>query len=214
MATPLSLLDHATRDDLRIFLERLQKSGKPEVRLVTQGETLAVYGCTQAPMGITDTVPVVLVMRAFALKREPETAVDATVQGRAVLDRIARLGIIGLQLDVPDVPAMAAWTGVLPPVTGWSPAGLIDQESLKQVAKEGITRVADALPQDPGEALVHKVRAAVWGAEIAPGIPAAAAFAAETMGFLSDEPARVAKSLTWTRISTPRGHVVVRALLG
>lgn len=214
MAATLTFSDHATRDDLRIFLERLQKSGKPEVRLVTRGATLAVYGCTQAPVTITDSVPVVLVMRAFELATEPAENIDVTVQGRALLDRLARLGIIGLALELPDVTAMAAWSGVLPPVAGWEPAGLVDAVSLAAVAEAGITRVAETLPQDPGDAVVHRVRSAVWGAEIAPGIPAAAAFAAEALGFLSEEPARVTRTLTWTRLTTPRGHVVVRSLLG
>lgn len=214
MAATLTFLDHATRDDLRIFLERLQRAGKPEVRMVTRGSTLAVYGCTQAPMGITDSVPVVLAMRAFELATEPEAPVDVTVQARSLLDRIARLGIIGLGLELPDVPAMAAWAGVLPPTSGWQLAGSIDAASLASVAEAGIARVADTLPQDPGEAVVHRVRAAVWGAEVAPGVPAAAAFAAEALGFLGEEPARVTRTLTWTRLTTARGHVVVRALLG
>lgn len=214
MAATLLFTDHATRDDLRIFLERLQKSGKPEVRLATHATTLVVYGCTQAPMGITDTVPVVLVMRAFELASEPESPVDVTVQGRALLDRIARLGIIGLALELPDMPVMAAWAGVLPPISGWEPVGAIDAASLSAVAEEGITRVAQALPQNPGEAVVHKVRSTVWGAEVAPGVPASAAFAAEALGFLGEEPARVTRSMTWTRLSTARGHVAVRALLG
>ena len=182
---------------------------------MTRGAVLAVYGCTQAPRGITDTVPVVLAMRGFALAEPADGDLDETVQGRALLDRIARLGIIGLALEMPDVTAMAAWAGVLPPVSGWSAAGALDTASLGEVAREGISRVAAALPEDPGEAVVHKVRASVWGAEIAPGIPAAAAFAAEALGFLdAAEPVRVSRSLTWTRLSTPRGHVLVRSLLG
>lgn len=215
MGATLQLADHATRDDLRIFLERLQRAGQDEVRLVTRGAVLAVYGCTQAPRGITDTVPVVLAMRGFALAEPAAEDLDETVQGRALLDRIARLGIIGLALEMPDVTAMAAWAGVLPPISGWSAAGALDTASLGEVAREGISRVAAALPEDPGEAVVHKVRASVWGAEIAPGIPAAAAFAAEALGFLdAAEPVRVSRSLTWTRLSTPRGHVLVRSLLG
>ena len=215
MGATLQLADHATRDDLRIFLERLQRAGQDEVRLVTRGAVLAVYGCTQALRGITDTVPVVLAMRGFALAEPAAEDLDETVQGRALLDRIARLGIIGLALEMPDVTAMAAWAGVLPPVSGWSAAGALDTASLGEVAREGISRVAAALPEDPGEAVVHKVRASVWGAEIAPGIPAAAAFAAEALGFLdATEPVRVSRSLTWTRLSTPRGHVLVRSLLG
>ncbi|QIK64463.1 hypothetical protein G7068_15535 [Leucobacter viscericola] len=215
MAATLLLADVATRDDLRIFLERLLRTGQAEVRLVTRGSALAVYGCTQMPRGITDPVPVVLVMRAFALAEDPSESVDTTVQARAILDRIARLGIVGRTLELPDVTVMAAWAGVLPPTSGWEAAGSVDGASLATVAAEGIERVASLLPENPGEAVVQKVRASVWGAEIAPGLPAAAAFAAETLGFLVDgEPVRRSQSLTWTRLTTERGHVLVRSLLG
>lgn len=214
MSDPLLFADVATRDDLRILLERLQRSGEPEVRLVTRGRVLAVYGCTQAPRGITDPVPVVLVMRAFALADEPARPVDATVEGRALLDRLARLGPVGRALEVPDVAALAAWAGVLPPVSGWRPRGRIDVSSLRAVAEEGIRRVAAALPDQPGEAVVHRVRADVWGAEVAPGVPAAAAFAAEAMGFLGEADVRVSASLTWIRLSSERGHVLVRGFPG
>jgi hypothetical protein len=208
------LADVATRDDLRIFLERLLRAGQAEVRLVTRGSVLAVYGCTQMPRGITDPVPVVLVMRAFALAEEPEEAVDVTVQARAILDRIARLGIVGRSIDLPDVTAMAAWAGVLPPTSGWQVLGAVDPESLARVAAEGIGRVAALLPADPGDAVVQRVRASVWGTEIAPGLPAAVAFAAEALGFLGDdEPAQQARSATWTRVTTRRGHVLVRSVL-
>lgn len=214
MNAPLALADRATRDDLRVFLERLLRAGQPEVRLVTRGSALAVFGCTQAPLGITDPVPVVLVMRAFALREDRAEPVDETVQARSLLDRIARLGGAEIELDVPDAPAMAAWAGVLPPIGGWEPAGAIDAASLRRVAAEGIERVAAALPEQSGEAVVRRVRAAVWGAEIAPGLPASAAFAAEALGLIGDEPLRVARSLTWTRLTSARGHVLVRSLLG
>ncbi|UOQ58372.1 hypothetical protein MUN78_05925 [Leucobacter allii] len=214
MADTVLLEDHATRDDLRIFLERLGRAGQPEVRVTSRGRALAVYGCTQAPRGLTDPVPVVLVMRAFALAEAP-VPIDSTVAVRALLDRIARLGIVGLALELPEVTAMAAWSGVLPPVSGWDAAGALDAPSLRRVADEGIGRVAALLPEEPGEAVVQRVRASVWGAQIAPGVPAAAAFAAEVMGFLRDEE-RVAlsRSVTWTRLSARRGHVLVRSLLG
>ena len=106
----------------------------------------------------------------------------------------------------------AAWAGVLPPVSGWQPAGVVDGPSRVAVANQGLERVADALPDSPGEAVVRKVRESVWGAEIAPGVPAAAAFAAEVMGFLLDEPrVPLARSMTWTRLDTSRGQVLVRA---
>lgn len=227
MTTQLEIADHPTRDDLRVFLERLQRAGQPEVRLVTRGAALAVFGCTQAPAGLLDPVPVVLVMRVCALgggaaagagaaaAATPQHEVDVTVSGRALLDRIARMGPLGRVLELPDVQVTAPWAGVLPPVAGWESAGSIDAASLLAVAEQGIARVAEALPTDPGEALVRQVRAAVWGAEVAPGVPAAAAFAAEAMGFLRAEAtAKLSRTLTWTRLSTSRGHVLVRNFSG
>lgn len=215
MSTPLRLADHATRDDLRIFLERLERAGRAEVRMVTRGSTLAVFGCTQAPAGLLDPLPVVLAARAFALADPPAAPVDATVAGRALLDRIARMGLLGLDLDVPDATLAAAWAGVLPPTGGWEPAGALDAASLAAVAAEGVERVASALPEQPGEAVVQKVRAQVWGAPIAEGIPAAAAFAADALGFLRDEQVlRISRSRSWVRLSASRGDVLVRGGLG
>ncbi|MBC9926898.1 hypothetical protein ICM49_05095 [Leucobacter sp. cx-169] len=216
MATSsFTLADPSTREDLKIFLERLQRSARPEVRLLARGGVLAVYGCTQAPAGLLDSTPVVLVMRGFALAEptdgETSEPFDALVEGRAILDRIARLSFAGRTIELPPNQVTAAWAGVLPPVSGWEPVASIDGPSLAAVAKDGIERVAQALPQDPGEALVTKVRASVWGAEIAPGIPAAAAFALEAAGFLSGESvARQYTSSTWSRLSTDRGHALVR----
>lgn len=210
MSAPLVLADAATRDDLKIFLQRLLRAGEPEVRLVTRGRALAVFGCTQAPRGLLDALQVVLVMRAFGLAEEPGAAVDATVPGRALLDRLARLGIAGRELELPEAPAFAAWAGVLPPMSGWSPAGALDAASLRAVASEGIARVAAALPEQPGDPVVHRVRSEVWGAPVADGVPAGAAFAAEAMGFLGDEPVRLATSRSWARLTTARGSVLVR----
>ena len=131
MTTQLEIADHPTRDDLRVFLERLQRAGQPEVRLVTRGAALAVFGCTQAPAGLLDPVPVVLVMRVCALgggaaagagaaaAATPQHEVDVTVSGRALLDRIARMGPLGRVLELPDVQVTAPWAGA-----GVSKAGL------------------------------------------------------------------------------------------
>lgn len=215
MTQQIHFVDHASRDDLKVFLERLQRAGQAEVRLLSRGAVLAVFGCTQAPAGLMDTVPVVLVMRACSLRDEPAEAIDVTVLGRALLDRIAHMGMIGLTLDLPGSVVSAAWAGVLPPFGGWEAQGVIDASSLEGVAKQGIERVAEALPDNPGDALVRKIRGAVWGAEILPGLPAAAAFAAESMGFLREQATvQMAKTLTWTRLDTANGQVLVRSLLG
>lgn len=223
MTMQLELLDHPTRDDMRVFLERLQRSGQPEVRLLTRVDALAVFGCTQAPAGLLDPVSVVLVMRAFALRprggADPHVSeraeVDLTVPGRALLDRFARMGVRGLSLELPEVTSTAAWAGVLPPTSGWQTSGVIDGASLRAVAQQGSERVAAALPADAGDPLVRQVRQSVWGAEVAPGVPAAAAFAAEVVGFLQAEPrVTLSRTLTWTRLSTSRGEVLVRNFHG
>jgi hypothetical protein len=218
MPPTLQLADHATRDDLRTYLERLLRAGRPEVRLVTRGAVLAVFGCTQAPEGLTDPVPTVLVLRSFALAEPlapPGSEVDLVAPARSLLDRIARMGVLGRALELPDAEVTAAWAGVLPPTSGWEPAGAVDAASLARVAEEGMTRIAAALPDAPGDAVVRQVRRAVWGGEIAPGLPAAAAFAAEAMGFLGgDGGVGMSATLTWRRLTTGRGEVLVRTFLG
>jgi len=225
MTRSLLLADHASRDDLRIYLERLEHAGRPEVRLVARGAVLAVFGCTQAPESILDQVPVVLGLRSFALRGDDDDTedhaapvCDLVVSARALLDRIARLGRIGLELELPDSDLTAAWAGVLPPVHGWEAAGVLDAASLATVAAEGMSRITAALPESPGDAIVRKVRREVWGSEIAPGLPAAAAFALEALGFLGTpapgDTVRMSSTLTWRRLSTPRGEVLIRKLMG
>ena len=226
MPETLRLADHASRDDLRMTLERVLRVGRPEVRLVARSNVLAVFGCTQAPEGLGDPVSTVLVLRSFALARLPEVAAgvpeaDVVVLARSLLDRIARMGPLGLDLELPDSEVTVAWAGVLPPVSGWQAAGAIDAGSLAEVAAQGITMIAEALPLAPGDAVVRRARREVWEQEIAPGLPAAAAFAAEAMGFLGAEgadpadrlPARMSTTLTWSRLTTDRGEVLVRGFV-
>lgn len=221
MSVSLRIADHATRDDLKIYLERLLRVGRAEVRIVTRGPVLAVFGCTQAPEGITDPVPVILVLRAFGLAHDHERPIDLVVTARALLDRITRMGRIGLDLELPETEVTVAWAGILPPTDGWQVSGAIDTASLSEVAEAGIRRIASALPDAPGDAVVRRVRREVWGSEIAPGLPAAAAFAAESLGFLGARdpegpalPARFSETLTWKRLAMPRGEVLIRTLLG
>lgn len=211
----IHLADRASRDDLQNYLGRLVRLGEPEVRLQTRGAALAVYGCTQAPVGIMDDAAVVLVMRAFALSQAPDPALDSVVEVRALTDRLARPGS-DLALALPDTTVSAAWAGVLPPVSGWESRGSVDAGSLAIVAAEGMARVAEAVPTDAGDPVVKRVRRSVWGSEVAPGIPAAAAFAAEGLGFLSGaDVLSVSGSRAWTRLSSPHGHVLLRhGLLG
>lgn len=215
MIHKLMLADRSTREDLRNYLQRLVRVGEAEVRMQTRGNALAVYGCTQAPQGLLDDTAVVLVMRAFALEYAPDERVDIVVEARALTDRLARMGENDngpdLGLVLPDTLATAAWAGVLPPTSGWQARGEIDARSLAQVAEEGMARVAAAVPTDVGDPIVKQVRRAVWGSEIAPGLPAAVAFAAEGLGFLLGvDRMSIAVSRSWTRLSSAHGYVILR----
>lgn len=216
MIQTLELADKSTREDLRNFLQRLARLGEGEVRMQSRGSALAVYGCTQTADGLLDNTTVVLGMRAFRLASAQDPAldvapIDVTVEVRALSDRLARMSGPDVVLAIPDVTVSAAWAGVLPPVSGWEPRGKIDAASLATVAAEGMSRVAAAVPTDAGDPLVKKVRRDVWGTEIAPGIPASAAFAAEGLGFLSGaDHLTMASTRSWTRLSGPNGHVLLR----
>ncbi len=216
MSESVTLADLPSRNDLRVFLERVQRAGKEEVRLVSYGTVVAVYGCVQAPETLLDRVHTVLVMRGVPLAEAPSSPIDVTVQAQALRDRIARMEREegALTLPMPDTRLNAAWAGVLPPVGEWVPHGAISMQSLRAVAREGMERVASQLPDQPGEAMVRSLRERVWAVDMVPGLPAIAAFAAEVMGFLADErPATFALSRTWARVTTNGGHVLVRRSL-
>jgi hypothetical protein len=82
------------------------------------------------------------------------------------------------------------------------------------VARAGIDEVAAAVPAESGEAIVQRVRAEVWGRPIdgIEHVPAGAAFAGLSLGFLLDdeEEVRILETGPWTRLSTSRGHVLVK----
>ena len=105
------------------------------------------------------------------------------------------------------------WAAISPPKGGWHGLPPIPSEQLATVADAGITEIKDAVPEGTGEQLVHRVRAEVWSRPIEgiEHIPAGAAFAAYTLGFLAPgEPMRVFETGPWTRLSSQRGHILFR----
>ena len=112
--------------------------------------------------------------------------------------------------------ADAAWAGVSPPRSGWELRTALDPAELTAAAQAGVQEVAAALPEAVGGHVVTQVRAAVWGRELPtlPGVAAGAAYAADALGFLDpQEPVAVRQAGPWWRLSTSRGHVLVRAAL-
>jgi hypothetical protein len=224
----LVLADPQVRADLATYVSRARAADDGAVHFHATGPVLAAYVCILQPRALGEPVSTVLGLRTMALA-EPEQ-LDVTVSLASVSDRLARLGMNDVVLPVPSVPVTANWAGVLPPRTGWQESGELPAEYLEQSAMEGIREVAGAVPSSPGAHVVHSARSAVWGRTLtvpagagtgpdggggAQGtlqLPAAAAFGALVLGFLTPgEPVKILANGRWTRASTARGHVLVRA---
>lgn len=209
----LRFADRQSIADFRTYTARARANDDGGMRLLTVGRVLAAYVCTLRPTLLGEAVPTVLGLRTMAL--EADADVDATVSLGSVLDRLARMGSTDVEFPVPAATVAENWAGILPPRTGWEFAGTVPSDVLDQAAKDGIAEVARSLPDRAGAPLVSSARTAVWGRPLAvlPGaVPAGAAFGAFSLGFL--EPAADATIHTsgrWSRVSTRRGHVLVRA---
>lgn len=212
MSQSFSLSDTHSLDDLQVYLSRASRVEDGAARVIATGDVLAVYTGILYPRGLLDSSPTVLGLRTFRLGAPVE--VDAVVPVRSLLERLVRLqGEGSLAVAVPPQVGTAAWAGISPPRGGWQPRGEADATVLELAARTGIDEVAVAIPTGTGEQLVQKVRSEVWGRPVgeAGGVPAGAAFAAYSLGFLSDdEPVRLFESGPWTRLTTSRGHVLVR----
>lgn len=224
MKSILLLQSPSELSDMREFLQRLDRFGEAEVRLrITpargRDDKLVAYGCTLPARGLQDPCPTVLVARGFRLAGATPVF-DRTVPVRAILDRMVRIAKneqVPPVLPLPPQQTNPAWAGHLPKIGGWQPLGTVTCASLEKVAREGAARVREALPKLAGEAVARRVRSGVWGLEMIRGVPAGAAYAASSMGFLlGEETAKLSENAGWKRLSTKSGHVLVKhqAVLG
>lgn len=210
--TLLVLEDQQGYADLRTFVTRARSLDEEgAVRLQAEGTVLAAYVGVLPGRGLLGDGAVVG-LRTMRLARP--VSVDATVALGAVADRLARDLTDGL--DVPPAGRSAAWAAVTPPRGGWEPVGSLPSAVLVETARAGIAEVAQGAPSGSGGHAVTDLRQRVWGrlTETVPPVPAGAAFAAYVLGFvdLADQEARcdVVAHGRWTRLSSPRGHVLVR----
>lgn len=197
--------------DLRTYLTRARAVDHGSVRLQAVGGVLAVYVCVIGPRILGEPTPTVLGLRTFALAQEAH--IDATVPMAAVFDRLARLGDGGTALEVPPTRTREPWASVSPPRGPWEPQGSVAGDEMLSAAAAGIAEVARSVPQQPGAAMVHTVRSAVWGRDLpsVPGVPSGAAFAAQMLGFAaSGTDLGLFACGPWVRLSSPRGHVLCR----
>ena len=221
MSRSFTLVDSLALGDLHVFLGRALRVEDGSVRLIAGSGILAVYVSVLHPSGLLDESPTVLGLRTFALTT-PEgaeaDAFDAVVPVRSLLMRVetvleaAQEGepvTVRLPLEVNSV----SWAAISPPRGGWLSLDTTSATVLDAVARAGIDAVAEAIPTGTGEQIVHKVRTEIWGRPITgfDHIPSGAAFAALSLGFLGeDDSVAVYESGPWTRLTTRRGHVLVK----
>lgn len=217
MSSTFSLVDSLALSDLQTFLGRAGRIEDGSVRLISGSGVLAVYVAIFYPVGLHDETPTVLGLRTFAL--ESGDSFDAVVPVRSLLERLAKLYADYVDPDAPVTVSLpievntVVWAAISPPRGGWHSLDPIPSETLHSVADSGITEIRDAVPAGIGEQLVHRVRAEVWSRPIDgfEHIPAGAGFAGHTLGFFTpQEQVRVFETGPWTRLSTQRGHILVR----
>lgn len=217
-APALVLEDLEAAGDLERFATRAKAMADTGMRLQAVGTVLACWVSVMQPRGLGDRVPVVMGLRTVRVAEASADGVDAVYSLGSVLERLARMASTGsTSFTLPPVAENVPWTAVTPPRTGWTPVGVVDDDELQTVARDGIRELADALPQDPGASMVAQARSAVWGRMLGGEdpddglIPAGAAFAAHGLGFLRPGgTTTVHTSGPWVRLSGPAGFVLCR----
>ncbi|TWX37274.1 hypothetical protein ES689_11505 [Frigoribacterium sp. ACAM 257] len=217
MSRTFALPDSLSLSDLATFLGRAGRVEDGSVRLVAGSGVLAVYAAVFYPLGLLDSSPTVLGLRTFQLDDDPEF--DAVVPVRSLKERLVRLQndvvdpTAPVTVTLPIEVATVTWAAISPPRGGWSPQGAADASALDAAATAGIDEIAAALPENAGEQIVHRVRSEVWSRPVdgVEAVPAGAAFAALSLGFLGDgEAVSLYETGAWTRLTTSRGHVLVK----
>ena len=214
MNTSFTLTSLPAAQDLSVLLGRaLRLDDAGAVRLIANSGVLAVYVAVITPKGLLDRGPTVLGLRTFALS---DGDCDVVVPMRSMQARVdsavASVEHGAVTVGLPAAVNTVVWSAISPPRSGWQQMGAIDAAGFLTAARAGIEEVATAIPEGTGEQIVHRVRSEVWGRPLpeADHLPAGAAFALESLGFLGDDPVQQYTAGPWVRLSTARGHVLVK----
>ena len=224
MGSSFTLADTASLDDLQVFLARAARIEEGSVRLIADSGVLAMYAAVFYPLGLLDESPTVLGLRTLALLHDEGTGpaeFDVVVPIRSLLGRLemaqearqADPSLSGpITVSVPMEVNTVTWSAISPPRGGWRPIDGIGAAVLDRAARSGIEEVAAAVPDAVGEQIVRRVRSEVWsrGIEGLEHVPAGAAFAALGLGFLGEDDVRIFETGPWTRLTTQRGHILVK----
>lgn len=212
MSDTLTFSDLESLQDFATFVARAKHvESEGVIRLQADGEVLAAWARVLPGQGLVNQ-GLTLGLRVMPLAGAHAAA--RTVSLASLADRFARrssTGSLSATLELPPQEAPAAWSALTPPRSGWEPVEQIECSLLKEVATQGIAAVAHGTPAAAGAAAVSALRQRVWGVQMTGSkSPAAAAFAAYSLGFLTPGAASVHRSGPWLRVSTERGHVLTR----
>ena len=216
MNRSLTLADTLALSDVQTFLSRAARVEEGSVRLISDAGVLAVYTAILYPAGLLDETPTVLGLRTYAVREKDPF--DAVVPIRSLLQRIERsvleseAGTGDPMVTVPMEVNTVTWAGISPPRGGWSQQQTVEPIVLQRAAEAGIAEVAEAVPTGTGAQLVQRVRSEVWSRPIEglEHIPAGAAFAAYSLGFLGTDTVSILETGAWSRLTTERGHVLIK----
>jgi hypothetical protein len=214
-ALRLSEPDHAAA--LGVYLERLLAMDKTAaVRFVGIGRAAAAY-CAPPLHGSASRGVTALAVRVVGLAGHPQPF-DRTVAAGRLLDAIAVDGDGSAGLTLPEpLTGGPSWAGLLPPRTGWRPAGEVPLRRLAEAVAQGNADFRfGALGRD--RAALDLLAEEIWTRELPHGLRWRAAHAAAAMGFLGPDPehsadsAGIAAHTRWLRLDTPYGTVLERTL--
>jgi hypothetical protein len=224
MSRSFVLADSQTLDDLQVFLARAARIEEGSVRMIAGSGVLAVYTAVFYPVGLLDESPTVLGLRTVALSPAADGSAadfDVVVPIRSLLTRLesaqaqrtADPSVTGpVTISLPMEVNTVTWAAISPPRGGWRPIGTTNAPLLDTAARAGIDEVAAAVPTGAGEQIVRRVRSEVWSRPV-PGldhVPSGAGFAALGLGFLGEDDVQIFETGPWTRLTTQRGHVLIK----
>lgn len=214
MNTTFTLPSVAAAHDLSVLLGRaLRLDEAGAVRLIAGSGVLAVYVAVLTPKGLLDRGPTVLGLRTFAVSDGEFDVVVPIRSMQARVDAALTAQTEGaVTLGHPAAVNTVVWSAISPPRGGWQGLGSLEPAGFAAAARAGIEEIATAIPEGTGEQIVHRVRSEVWGRPLpdADHLPGAAAFALETLGFLGEDAVQQFSAGPWVRLSTARGHVLIK----
>ncbi|MFM6967870.1 MAG: hypothetical protein ACKOWN_02920 [Microbacteriaceae bacterium] len=198
--------------DLDTFIDRAGAIENESVRLVAEGSVLTAWVQVLSPRGLSDTTPTVLGMRGFALAAPAQVDLVVPIESLHVRLSSPETTESGVVVTLPAAVPSIRWTVTLPPRDGWEMTGKLNASDLEKVARDGVKEVQKSIPTEAEERIVRSVRSQVWGSNISKkiGLPAGVAFAAVTLGFLTEKTLPVSIRDPWIRVSSSGGDVVAK----